>query len=121
MAFIDWDLAAPGPRLWDVAFALWHFVPLYGDPASDPFDVTVFEPRPRRARLFCDAYGLTDHRRVVDTVIERQLAARVAIEHGAKAGNLAYQRLVELGAGDGIGCQASYVQQHSHELQQALA
>ena len=40
VGFIDWDLAAPGPRLWDVAFALWHFVPLYGDPSSDPFDVT---------------------------------------------------------------------------------
>ena len=29
-AFVDWDFAAPGPRVWDVAFALWWFVPLYG-------------------------------------------------------------------------------------------
>jgi hypothetical protein len=35
VAFIDWDLAAPGPRWWDVSYALWHFVPLYGDPGSD--------------------------------------------------------------------------------------
>lgn len=34
--------------------------PLYGDPESDPFDVSVFEPRARRARLFYDAYGLED-------------------------------------------------------------
>ncbi len=121
VGFIDWDLAAPGPRLWDVTFALWHFVPLYGDPASDPFDVKEFEPRARRARLLCDAYGLSDRREVVDMVIERQLAARAAIEHGAKAGNPAYQRLVELGAGDGIGRQVNYVEQNSRELQQALA
>lgn len=37
VAFIDWDTAAPGPRIWDVAYALWHFVPLYGGPGSDPF------------------------------------------------------------------------------------
>lgn len=30
-AFIDWDLAAPGPRSWDVAYALYRFVPLYSD------------------------------------------------------------------------------------------
>ena len=28
VAFIAWDLAAPGPRWWDVSFAIWHFVPL---------------------------------------------------------------------------------------------
>lgn len=121
VGFIDWDLAAPGPRLWDVAFALWHFVPLYGNPASDPFDVTVFEPRTRRTRLFCDAYGLTERHGVVDMVIERQRAARAAIEHGAEGGDPAYQRLVELGAGDGIGRQINFVERHSRELQHALA
>ncbi|MGH3830163.1 MAG: phosphotransferase enzyme family protein [Pseudonocardiaceae bacterium] len=120
VGFIDWDLAAPGPRLWDVAFALWHFVPLYGDPSSDPFDVTVFEPRARRTRLFCDAYGLADRGRVVDMVIERQLATRAAIERGANAGEPAYQRLWELGAGDGIRRQIHYAQAHHHELEQAL-
>ena len=27
-AFIDWDLAAPGSRLWDLAYAIHGFVPL---------------------------------------------------------------------------------------------
>ena len=45
-AFIDWDLSAPGPRWWDVAYALWHFVPLYGDTDSDPFDVALRAARP---------------------------------------------------------------------------
>lgn len=31
-AFIDWDLAAPGSRLWDVAYALHGFVPLSANP-----------------------------------------------------------------------------------------
>lgn len=119
--FIDWDLAAPGPRLWDVAFALWHFVPLYGDPSSDPFDVTVFEPRSQRTRLFCDAYGLADRGPVIDMIVERQLAARAAIEQGAQAGDPAYERLRELGACDGILRQVHYVETYRHELEGALA
>ncbi len=120
VAFIDWDLAAPGPRLWDVAFALWHFVPLYGDPASDPFDPTVFEPRACRARLFCDAYGLPVRHGVIDMVQQRQRVAQTAIEQGAEAGDPAYQRLWELGAVDGIRRQIDYVQKNRHELEQVL-
>jgi len=120
VGFIDWDLAAPGPRLWDVAFALWHFTPLYGDPSSDPFDVAVFEPRARRVRVFCDAYGLADRDQVVDMIIKRQSAASAAIERGAQAGDPAYQRLWELGARDGIQRQIRYVEQHREDLEQAL-
>src|SRR5207245_904295 len=48
LVFIDWDLAAPGRRLWDVALAACTFVPLY--PSA---------PRQReRFRVFCDAYPL---------------------------------------------------------------
>lgn len=31
--FIDWDMAAPGSRLWDLAYALHGFVPLSANPA----------------------------------------------------------------------------------------
>jgi aminoglycoside phosphotransferase (APT) family kinase protein len=120
-AFIDWDLAAPGPRWWDVCYALWHFVPLYGDPSSDPFDVAQFEPRARRNRLFCDAYGLSDRRGLVDKILERQRAVYAAIKHGADAGDPAYQRLWELGAGDGIQRQTAYVQANRSALEDALS
>lgn len=30
-AFIDWDLAAPAPALWDLAWAAYRFVPLYDE------------------------------------------------------------------------------------------
>jgi Phosphotransferase enzyme family len=122
VAFIDWDhLAAPGPRLWDVAFALWHFVPLYGDPASDPFDTSTFEPRARRTRLFCDAYGLTGPDNVPEMVIHRQVATYTAMESAAKAGDPMYVRLWEMGAGDGISRQIDYVRRHREELTLALA
>jgi hypothetical protein len=120
VAFIDWDLAAPGPRWWDVSFAIWHFVPLYGDRASDPFDLAEFEPRARRTRLFCDAYGLVDHDELVGKILERQHAGLHAIKQAADAGDPAYQRLWEMGAGAGIQRQIDYVHAHRSALEDAL-
>jgi len=59
-AFIDWDLAAPGSRIWDVAHALWRFAPLF--PGEDPVRCG------RRLRIFCEAYGLIDHSLLMKTV-----------------------------------------------------
>jgi hypothetical protein len=120
VAFIDWDEAAPGPRWWDVAYALWHFVPLYGDPASDPFELGEFEPRARRSRLLCDAYGLHDREGLVDRIIRRQRTVYRVFKDGARAGDLAYARLWEMGAGTGIRNQAAYVEAHRPELESAF-
>ena len=51
-AFIDWDTAAPGTRLWDLAYALHGFVPLSADPRLQRADAAA------RVRAFVDAYGL---------------------------------------------------------------
>jgi len=121
VAFIDWDLAAPGSRLWDIGFALWHFVPLYGGEAADPFSPDGLGPRAERTRSFCDAYGLIDRTGVVDMIGQRQAATYEAIKRGAETGDPAYQRLWSLGAGDGIQRQIHFVQRHRHDLETALA
>lgn len=58
-AFIDWDLAAPAPQAWDLAGAAYRFVPLYSDDQCRTLGMPL-QPRGRRLRLFCDAYGLKD-------------------------------------------------------------
>lgn len=120
VAFIDWDTAAPGPRWWDVVYALWHFVPLYGDPASDPFSLAEFEPRARRSRLLCEAYGLRDRERLVDRIVQRQRTVYRIFKDGAQAGDPAYVRLWEMGAGSGIRDQITYVEAHRPELEEAF-
>lgn len=71
VAFIDWDFAAPGPALWDVAYALWFYMPITDDPTVPALD------RPRRLRLFCDAYGLSADQRaeLLPTIRRRQQVA----------------------------------------------
>jgi aminoglycoside phosphotransferase (APT) family kinase protein len=61
VAFIDWDDAAPGTRLFDLANAVWCFVDVGedGGPVGE---------QARRIRLMCDAYGWDDPRAIVDEI-----------------------------------------------------
>jgi Ser/Thr protein kinase RdoA (MazF antagonist) len=70
---LDWDLAGPGTRLWDVANAAYCWVPI-GAASSVFADVAV---RARRLGAFCDAYGLDDRSELL-------LAMRLRIEHVAR-------------------------------------
>lgn len=63
-ALLDFDLARPVTRLFDVVTALWHWAPL-NDPADrDPHQMRLAVGP--RLRLFCQAYGLDEaHRRAL--------------------------------------------------------
>lgn len=53
---VDWDTAAPGPRVWDLAYLAYRLVPLTGaDDVLVPGDGAV--RRRTRLRLLCEAYG----------------------------------------------------------------
>lgn len=61
-AFIDWDVAGPRPRIWDVAYAIRGMVLV--DPDSD---------LEHRIAVFADAYGLdvVERRRLPEVVVAR--------------------------------------------------
>jgi hypothetical protein len=70
LAFIDWDVSAPGSREWDVAYAMRGFVPLSANPAYRRDDA------PARLRVFADAYGLgSDQRQTIVPMLARRAAA----------------------------------------------
>jgi aminoglycoside phosphotransferase (APT) family kinase protein len=69
-AFIDWDLAAPGPPLWDLAWAVYRFVPLYDGETCERLGFP-FGRQAERLRLCCDAYGLEERDALLETVCER--------------------------------------------------
>lgn len=68
---IDFDYAHPGSRNWDIAYALYRFAPLMHP--SNPDSYGTAAEQHRRARLFCDAYGLQERSQIVPA-----LQARVA-------------------------------------------
>jgi hypothetical protein len=68
---IDFDTAAPATRLWDIAYAVYRFVPLVTDQHCCAMGWTDPPDKIARLRLFCDTYGLGDRSTLVETVIQR--------------------------------------------------
>jgi hypothetical protein len=121
VAFIDWDQASPGLRIWDVAYTLWHFVPLYDDEKCAQFGCEAsLDVRAQRVRGFCDAYALPPTRAVLGAVIERQRRARNRIRSLAEAGDPAYQRLWQSGVREDIFRASRFVERNSPALARYL-
>ena len=63
VGLIDWDLAAPGDPLYDVASAAKHWVPLAQDERAERFGLPA-DRRGERLRLLCEGYELVRHDRL---------------------------------------------------------
>lgn len=83
---IDWETAAPGARVWDVAYAAYRWAPLS---RSAPAELEDAQAQARRLRIFCDAYGLgaADRENLLATVCRRVAALRDLIVAEAAGGN----------------------------------
>lgn len=113
VAFIDWDLAAPGSRIHDVAHVCWQYLDL-GPSVTDLADAG------RSLRLVCDAYGLTGRDGLVETILWWQDRCRHGIEQGAAAGDPAMRRLVHAGVPRSLRTAYAWVSRHRRELERRL-
>ena len=87
VAFIDWDYAAPAPRLDDVAYALWWSIPFASDDECLVWCRFTTPPdRRRRVEVFASAYGLTTTDGVTDAVLDRQHKFRATVVAHAEQG-----------------------------------
>jgi hypothetical protein len=111
-AFIDWDLAAPGRRIHDVAHVCWQYLGLGGGIEA--------AAAARGIALICDAYGLAGRRRVVDAILWWQDRCWRGIEAGAAAGEPAMARLRDAGAVREVQSAYRWVAAHRRELAAGL-
>jgi hypothetical protein len=95
VAFIDWDIAAPGERVHDIAHVCWQYLNL-GPAVADIAGAS------RRMRLICDAYGLSDRSELLATIVWWQDRCWRGIEAMASAGDPAMIRLRERGAAGAV-------------------
>jgi len=109
-ALIDFDLAKPTTRLYDLVNALWWWAPLRDPrdraPAFTSLDI------PRRAAIFGDEYGMTDQQRrqlvplAVQVAHRYHVTARVAAE-----ADPVFRRLWEQGAKDELPRAEAWLEQ----------
>ncbi|MFI2467276.1 phosphotransferase [Streptomyces globisporus] len=87
-ALIDFDLAAPGRPVWDVAMAARYWAPMRGRPGLDPA---------HRLRVLADGYGLgRADRSALPRVIEQATAVcRAFVERRVERGDAAYTAAYE--------------------------
>ena len=115
-AFIDWDTAAPGSRLWDVAYALHGFVPLSANPRYQRGNPA------HRMRLFADAYGLDQAQRqqLVPMLARRTKAMHDFLAGQAAAGTQPWTRLWQHGHGRAWRADTDYIANREDIWQGAL-
>lgn len=116
IAFIDWDLAAPGRRVHDVAHVCWQYLPL--GPGGTDLPTTA-----RNLRAVADAYGLDPDARsaLVDTILWWQDRCWRGIEAEASAGAGPAVRLRAGGAVEGIQNQYRWTLEHRPVFDDALS
>ncbi|MDL4818410.1 phosphotransferase enzyme family protein [Actinomadura opuntiae] len=115
-AFIDWDTAAPGSRLWDLAYACQSFIPLSADPAWRRADAAV------RLGVFADAYGLDERQRreLVPLLGRRARAMHDFLRAQAAAGRQPWVTLWGQGHGDTWRGNAEYIEDRQELWARAL-
>ena len=114
VAFIDWDIAAPGKRIHDVAHVCWQYLDL-GPSVAEPADAGL------RMRLICDAYGLCDRSGLVEAILWWQDRCWRGIEAKAAAGDPAMIRLRDAGAARAVRGAFNWVTSHRAELAAPLS
>ncbi|WP_329243431.1 phosphotransferase [Streptomyces sp. NBC_01478] len=109
LAFVDWDLSAPGERVHDLAHVCWQYLDL--GPG-----VTDVRATARRIALLCEAYGLDDTDRLLDTVLWWQDRCARGIDAGAERGERGMADLRASGVVDDIRDAHGWVAAHRREL-----
>ncbi|EKX67570.1 phosphotransferase enzyme family protein [Streptomyces ipomoeae 91-03] len=94
-ALIDFDLAAPGRPIWDVAMTARYWVPML-DPESAAALYPAALDAPRRLRLLADGYGLSpqDRAGLPEAVEQATAVCRAFVEARVSGGDPAYVRML---------------------------
>ncbi len=115
----DFDFAHAGPRTWDLAYALYRFVPLADPEQTEGFGSPAEQAR--RMRLLSDAYGLTDRTEVYGAVTARIQSMVDFLVEGQRIGDARRIAYIEAGHLAVYRHDLVYVERHRDVFEAALA
>ncbi|MGI8421775.1 MAG: phosphotransferase, partial [Gaiellaceae bacterium] len=117
VALIDWDLAAPGEPLDDVASAAYHWAPLKAEAGP------TLELRGRRLRELCDGYGLepADRSQLLDvTIAQRDRGYELHARLGGTERLPGWREMWDGGSGERIRANQRWIVEQREELESWL-
>jgi hypothetical protein len=98
VGIIDFDTLHPGPRLWDIAYALYRWIPMMAP--SNPENFGSEEDKHRRLRLFMDSYEVyssSDNVEILKWIGNRLEFLINYMKEEAAKGNETFQKHIEAG------------------------
>ena len=112
---LDWDLAGPGSRLWDLANAVYCWVSLISEAR-----LFSLGDRARRIRLFSDAYGLEDRSELLSTMRLRIDYVARFIEARGRAGEPGFTTLLSWNTPTLMNNDIAYLDENRSTFERAL-
>jgi hypothetical protein len=112
--FIDWDNAAPGTRLWDLAWAAISFPPV--EPGCNLLTAAT------KIRAIVDGYDLrlSQYPRLLQLMVRRSRAASDLLIEGARTGRQPWARLYAEGHDEYWGPVSSYIDANLSALEEMM-
>ncbi|EEM97646.1 Trifolitoxin immunity domain protein [Bacillus thuringiensis IBL 200] len=103
VGIIDFDVAAPGPRLWDIAYTLYTCVPLSRVYYTESGEAIHYESSQHadrikeRVKLFVQSYGKNMDEDYLGMVLLRLEGLCTYMKRKAQEGDLNFQRMIDEG------------------------
>ncbi|PPA71692.1 aminoglycoside phosphotransferase family protein [Jeotgalibacillus proteolyticus] len=118
---IDFDMAAPGPKIWDIAYTLYTCIPLSrfyllesGEKCRYDSSVHTADRKDRIA-LYFHAYGVSCPENIINTVILRLEGLCQTIQRKAQEGDPSFLKMVDEGHLDHYKKDIHFIQVHWEE------
>jgi hypothetical protein len=86
VGFVDWDIAGPSTREFDLAYAALLWVPLLAPGASWPHASAAPDDRARRVHLLLDSYGFDGDRHAFGATVARRARVNASVTRRLAAG-----------------------------------
>ncbi|MFE8699719.1 phosphotransferase [Cytobacillus sp. FJAT-54145] len=121
VGIIDIDVAAPGPRLWDIAYTLYTCVPLSRFYLSETGEEVYYDSLQhasrikKRINLFFESYGESKEDKYLEMVLLRLEGLCKTINRKAGEGDIAFQKMINEGHLEHYQNDIKFIREHGYE------
>jgi len=121
IGIIDYDVAGPGPRLWDIAYTLYTCVPLSRFYLSETGEKVYYNSLQhanrikQRVKLFFESYGDARKEDYLEMVLLRLEGLCKTITRKASEGDIAFQKMIDEGHLEHYQNDIKFIREHGKE------